>query len=175
MSSPFHPVQPLRPTLLQRLLGRQPPANALALLIMRLRESESPRAVSSDVVDAIGRAHRVELRSMFRHELEGLYRDYLLFCLMDRRLSHEELSDLEHLRSIFGLDPAAVEVVQRNVARQLYLKSVDEVLADGTVDPEEREFLRRLRQDLSIPESIAENILEVKRQQLEAREKRKRR
>lgn len=175
MTSPFRPVQPLRPTLLQRLLGRQPPANALAMLIARLRDADSPRDVSSDVVDAIGHSHGIDVRSMFRHELEGLYREYLLFCLTDRRLSHEELLDLEHLRSIFGLEPAAVEVVQRTVARQLYLKSVDDVLADGTVDPDEREFLRRLRQDLSIPESIADNILDVKRRQLEAREKKRRR
>jgi hypothetical protein len=173
--SPFHDVEPLRPTLLQRLLGRKPPANALVTLIRRLRAADSPRAVSPADMDAIGREHAVDLRRLFRPDLEGLYREYLVYCLTDSRLSTEELADLEHLRSLFGLDAGTVETVQRNVARQLYLGSVDEVLADGTVDPEEREFLRRLRTDLSIPEAVAENILEVKRRQREAREKRRRR
>jgi hypothetical protein len=172
--SPFHDIEPLRPTLLQRLLGRKPPANALATLIRRLRAASSPRAVSPSDVDAIGRDHGVNVRKLFRQELEGLYREYLLHCLTDRRLSTEELADLEHLRSLFGLDAETVETVQRNVARQLYLKSVDEVLADGTIDPEEREFLLRQRTDLSIPEAIAENILDVKRRQRAAREKRRR-
>lgn len=174
MPAPFHDVEPLRPTILQRLLGRKPPANALAALIRRLRAADSPRAVSPAELDAIGRDHDVDLRHHFRHDLEGLYREYLLYCLTDRRLSVEELADLEHLRSLFGLDAATVETVQRNVARQLYLRSVDEVLADGTIDPQEREFLLRLRMDLSIPEFIAENILEVKRRQREAREKKRR-
>jgi hypothetical protein len=124
-------------------------------------------------VDGICRDYGVNVRSLFRHELERLYREYLVYCLTDRRLSAEELADLEHLRSLFGLDAETVETVQRNVARQLYLKSVDEVLADGTIDPEEREFLLRQRTNLSIPEAIAENILDVKRRQREARERRR--
>lgn len=174
MGAPFTPVEPLRPTLLQRLLGRKPAANALVTLIDRLCEVATPRAVSAAEVDAIGKDHGVDLRRLFHEDLEGLYREYLVYCLTDRRLSTDELADLEHLRVMFGLDQAAVETVQKNVARQLYLRSVDEVLADGTVDPDEREFLLRLRQDLSIPESIAENILDVKRRQMEAREKRRR-
>lgn len=173
--SPFNHVEPLRPTLLQRLLGRKPPENALATLIRRLRAADSPRAVSPADVDAIGRDYAVDLRRLFREDLESLYRDYLIHCLTDHRLSTEELADLEHLRSLFGLDAGIVEAVQRNVARQLYLKSVDEVLADGDVDAGEREFLRRLRTNLSIPDAIAENILDVKTQQKEAREKRRRR
>lgn len=170
---PFQPVEPLRPTVLQRLLGRKPPANALVALVDRLRAADSPRDVSPDVVDSLSREYGIDIRSLFRHHLEGLYRAYLLYCLTDRRLSSEELADLDHLRRLFGLDPAAVETIQRNVSRQLYLRSVDEVLADGTVDPDEREFLRRLRDDLEIPESIAENILEVKRRQMQARDKRR--
>lgn len=172
-ASPFRPVEPLRPTLLQRLLGRSPPSNALVALIGRLRAADSPRDVSPSELEAISREHDLDIRTRFRAELEVLYRDYLLHCLTDRRLSHEELADLEHLRGLFGLDADAARNVQRTVTRQLYLKSVEEMLADGTVDPDEREFLRRLREDLSIPESIADNILDVKKRQMEAREKRR--
>jgi hypothetical protein len=174
MAAPFRRVEPLKPTLLQRLLGRKPPANALAALIERLCEAESVRAVSPAEIDTLGGAFGIDVRNLFRHDLERLYREYLVYCLTDRHLSNEELIDLEHLRTLFGLDRDTVLAVQRNIARQLYLKSVDGVLADGTVDADEREFLRRLREDLSIPESIAENILEVKKRQMEARDKKRR-
>jgi len=169
---PFRHVEPLRRTLLQRLLGHEPPANALVALIDRLCDADSPGDVSPADVDAIGRDFRIDIRTRFRHELESLYRDYLLFCLTDRHLSYDELSNLEHLRTLFGLDSAAAQSIQRAVARHLYLQSVDDVLADGTIDPEEREFLFRLRENLAIPASIADNILDVKQRQRRAREER---
>lgn len=172
-ASPFRALQPVRPTLLQRLLGRQPAGNALVVLVERLRAADSPRDVTADDIATIGRYHGVEIPVLFHHQLQDLYRDYLMYCLTDRRLSEEELADLEHLRTLFGLDAATVQTIQRNVSRQIYLKSVDEVLADGTVDPAEREFLSRLQTDLSIPESIAENLLDVKRRQLQARERKR--
>jgi hypothetical protein len=174
MDSPFHPVTRVRPTLLQRLFGRQPPANALVTLIDRLRTADSVQAVRDAELDALGREYRIDIRTTFHHDLTGLYREYLVYCLTDRHLSNDELADLEHLRSLFSLDAAAIDAVHRTVARQLYLKSVDEVLADGAVSSEERAFLQRLRKDLAIPEAIADNMLDVKRSQLEAKSRKSR-
>ena len=56
-----------------------------------------------------------------------------------------------------GLDEEIVDAIHRNVARQVYLRSVNEVLADGTIDAREREFLAMLRAQLGVPDSIASN------------------
>lgn len=171
----FRPLPYVRPTLLQRLLGRRPAANALATLVDRLRSADSPRRVTPAEVEGIGRDFGVDIPKLFHHQLQDLYRDYLLFCLTDRRLSDDEVADLEHLRVLFDLDKPTVQTIQRNVSRRIYLKSVDEVLADGTVDPAEREFLHRLQTELSIPEAVADNLLDVKRRQMQARERKRKR
>ena len=100
---------------------------------------------------------------------ERVYREFLRTCLVDHRLSAEELSDLEHLRSILQLDEARVSLIHRGVAREVYSRSVEEVVADGRVDEEERHFLTELRDRLEIPHPIAENILDVKARQQRAR------
>lgn len=172
-ASPFSPLEPEKPTLTQRLLGRSPARNALIELHGMLRAAASPREVSSEDVARIGRAHGVDIGASFRGDLERSYREYLLFCLTDRRLSEEEVADLDHLRMLFRLDARTCEAIQRNVARQVYLRSVGDVLADGTIDPAEREFLRTLQEHLAIPQSIADNILEVSEQQYRSRNRRK--
>jgi hypothetical protein len=64
------------------------------------------------------------------------------------------------------MQPAMRATIQRNVTRLVYLKSVSEVLADGTIDEQEREFLRKLQEQLDIPPADAENILAVRQRQL---------
>lgn len=137
-----------------------------------LRVAATPREVKAEDVARIERMYGVDIGASFRGELERSYREYMLFCLTDRRLSSEEVADLDHLRMLFRLDARTCEAIQRNVARQVYLRSVSDVLADGTIDAAEREFLHRLQEHLAIPESIADNILEVKEQQYRSRNRR---
>ena len=171
-ASPFSPLEPTKPTLAQRLLRRSPARNALIELHGMLRAASSPREVKAEAVARIERTYGVDIGASFRGELERSYREYMLFCLTDRRLSEEEVADLDHLRMLFRLDARTCEAIQRNVARQVYLRSVTDVLADGTIDAAEREFLHRLQEHLAIPESIADNILEVKEQQYRSRNRR---
>jgi hypothetical protein len=48
---------------------------------------------------------------------------------------------------------------------------VSEVLADGTIDAREREFLAALRDQLGVPELIADNIEEMKARQYRSRQR----
>lgn len=171
-SSPFRQLERRKPTWSQRLFGRKPVQNAFVELLDTLRRAASPREVTADDVARIEAAYGIDIRAMFRSELVQTYRDYMLFCLTDRRLSDDELADLAHLSKLFGFDAATCEAIHRNVARRVYLRSVNEVLADGTIDASEREFLRRLREHLEIPQSIADNILEVKERQYRSRTQR---
>jgi hypothetical protein len=166
---PFRPTEPLPPTLLQRLRGRRPPRNALIELVNQLAESPSVEEITPDRIDGIERKHRVNLRESFRSELEGLYRDFLLHCLEDRHLSEEELAAACHLADVFGLVPARRDLIQRQVVRSIYLGSVEDVLADGTVDAQERVFLGWLRERLGIPEDAANNMLEMRERRVRER------
>lgn len=167
--SPFSRREPIRPTLVQRLLGRQPPHNALVAVVISFEQADSPRDVTTERMERIAGEFGVDPRATFRGDLERMYREYLVHCLVDRRLSEDEVANLEHLRTLFQLDAATCDAIHRNVARQIYLKSVVEVLADGTIDEHEREFLARLRDQLAIPEAVAENIVDMKRRQFQSR------
>jgi Chloroplast envelope transporter len=167
--SPFSRREPVRPTLVQRLLRRKPAGNALVDVLRSFEQADSPRDVRPVHLERIAAEYGVDPRTAFRADLERMYREYLVHCLVDRRLSEDEISSLDHLRSLFGLDATTCEAIHRNVARQIYLKSVAEVLADGAIDEDEREFLARVRDQLAIPEAVAENIVEMKRRQYESR------
>lgn len=166
-ASPFDRREPEPPSLLQRILGRSPPENALVELVNLLAERSPSDFPGPDEVQAIGRRYGVKLTERFGEELEGLYRTFVLHCLEDRRLSTEESAAAGRLAEALGLSAPRCAVIQRQVARTVYLRSVEEVLADGEVDPGERAFLRELQRGLGISADDAENMLDVRRQQEE--------
>jgi len=98
-----------------------------------------------------------------------LYRAYLRYCFADHLLSEDELTDLVHLRRVLRMPDSAIEMIHRRVARDVYARSVDDVLADDRIDADERAFLLSLRERLAIPEAVADNIIEVKQRQRQAR------
>src|SRR4051812_27227021 len=155
---------PLKPrTLLQRGLHRYPRENAWVEVNNLLASAEQVRDVRPEQVARIADRYRMPFRDEFCGRLERLYRDYLLFCLADSRLSTEELSDLAHLKRILRLNDQSMCAIHESVARQVYAQSVDAVLADGRIDDDEREFLNTLQQHLGIPGAVVARIMEAKR------------
>lgn len=98
-----------------------------------------------------------------------LYRRYLEFCLIDRALSDEEVTDLNHLREVLSLSADAASEVHEEVACAVYGAAVDEVLSDHRLDPEEEEFLKRIRSDLDIDAESARQAMEVGRRKARQR------
>ena len=168
MPSPFVEKRAVRLTVVERLM-RRGSVDAAVVAINNLFATSGIRAVSTEDVNAVFERFRVAGMDRRARNVERFYRDYLIFCFADRRLSDEELADLEHLREILCLDADTVDAIHRNVARQVYLRSVSEVLADGAIDAREREFLAALRDQLGVPELIAENIREMKERQYRSR------
>lgn len=158
-----------RPRLVDRVLRRRPAAHAFIELNNLLAGASDPREVSEEHVEAICRSYGIDVRSTFAARCRNLYRDYLLWCLTDQRLSDEELACLAHLATLLRLDSTTTAAIHRTVTRTVYLRSVEDVLDDGEVDEEERLFLARLSEHLEIPAGMAENILEMRRRQLEVR------
>jgi hypothetical protein len=161
--APFQRLPLQRPSLAQRMLNRPPRENAWIEVNNLLADVAEIRGVRPEQVARVAERYRMPLRGEFCGRLERLYRDYLLYCLADRRLTEEELSDLAHLKRILRLDERVVCAIHESVAKQVYSQSVDAVLADGRVDALEREFLHTLQEHLALSSHVVERIMAARR------------
>jgi flavin-binding protein dodecin len=66
---------------------------------------------------------------------------------------------LGHLRAILALPDAVASEVHEEVACAVYGAAVRDVLADHRLDPEEEEFLQRIREGLDIDTHTAERAM----------------
>lgn len=171
MAAPFTaPPNPARG--FRTLLGRMrpdPQAEAIAEVRTLLAAADRLRDLPTDAAALAAARHHVALASIndARHTL---YREYLRYCLADRHLSEEEMNELAHLRALLRIDAADADLTYRRLAREIYSRTVEEVLADARIDEDERAFLENLRAELSLPDAIAENIEEMKVSQRMARD-----
>lgn len=146
-----------------------PEAEAIADLRGLLARVERLRDLPADAAASMVSRHDVTLTSIndARH---ALYREYLRYCLADRHLSEEEMRELAHLRTLLRINAADADLTYRRLAREIYSRTVEEILADARIDDDERAFLENLRAELSLPDAIAENIEEMKASQRRARD-----
>ncbi len=117
------------------------------------------RDVAPAVVGRLARAAGVDLRRVLGDERSALYRRFLEHCLRDGHVSREESDELAHLRALLQLEPADARAVHDAVAVSVYGRAVDEVLADHRLDPDEEQFLARLRDELALSEDEAAALL----------------
>ena len=148
--SAFQTLPLSRVSLLRQLLRRPPRENAWLEVNNLLACAETVRDVRPEQVARIADRYGMPLRGEFIGRLERLYRDYLVHCLDDRRLSAEEVADLAHLKRILRLSDRTAASIHESVARQVYSQSVEAALADGRIDPDEREFLDTLQSHLAL-------------------------
>lgn len=142
----------------ERLIGKNPPGNAFLELNNVLAESNKIQDVTVEKVCEIAEKYGINFNKKFSNALEGIYEDYLIFCLMDKTLSENEISDLAHLKHILQLKDEVIDKVHSSVAEKIYSESIDEAIKDSRIDPLEREFLVKLEMDLKIDEELARNI-----------------
>lgn len=145
------------------MLGRRPAGNALVELVNLLASDPLVEVTDRQTVEEIETRYGIDLGARFPEELEALFRDYLLHCLRDRRFFVTESEAARRLAAALGVTPARRTVIERQVARKVYLDLVEEVLEDGVVDPEERELLDALQAHLELPRDVAENMLVLRR------------
>jgi flavin-binding protein dodecin len=115
-------------------------------------------------IDDLSSSHGVDLARRFVSDRKHLYRRYLAYCLEDRVLSAEENAELEHLAKLLHLGAGELAAVHDEVAHEVYGRAVREVLEDLKISPQEDAFLRRLRGDLQLSETEAEQMLERSRE-----------
>jgi hypothetical protein len=168
LRTPFQTLPLKSGTVMQRVLRRHPRENAWIEVNNLLASVPAVRQVRPEQIARIAEKYRMPLRGQFLGRLERFYRDYLIYCLADARLSAEELSDLAHLKRILRLDDRVVCAIHERVAMQVYAQTVDAVLADGRIDAVEREFLHTLQEHLAISRKTVERIMSAKRRQMDA-------
>ncbi len=120
--------------------------------------SGSVREVSHTAVADLCKAHEIDLAHKFASDRKHLYRRYLAYCLEDKALSDEEYAELKHLRTLLYLRESDVAPVHDEVAREVYGKAIQEVLADLEIYAEEEAFLRRLQDELHVSEKDATDL-----------------
>jgi len=142
-----------------RLIGRRKSEAALAVEAL-LEAADQITDVSEDDVAAACRSVKLDSPRRIRKECKAIYGRFLDYCFEDKMLSPQESADLEHLQRILQLSDADVSVVQDDVSISVYGTAVAEVLEDLRIDPEEADFLRRLRDELHLSRNKAERIFE---------------
>lgn len=157
MSAPFK-VVPLKPqSFIQKVFNRLPKANAIAELTNLCAEQEIS-ALTHDQIAGIELKYKVRMARAFPKDLLNLYRQYLEFCFVDRKLSDNEISDLAHLKGVFSLKDPQIAQVHDDVIRSIYSSEVSKVLQDGRLEDSERTFLDRLRSDIGLSAEVASQI-----------------
>jgi len=124
-----------------------------------LAERASVRDVTPDDVARVSEAHGVDLATKYLSERKHLYRTYLAYCLEDKVLTRDESTDLLHLRMLLRLNEKDVAAVNDEIAKEVYGQAIEQVLADLEITAEEEAFLRRLRDELHVPDKVAADLL----------------
>jgi hypothetical protein len=102
-----------------------------------------------DVVSQVLEEHRVT-GAGGRELLKGLWRDAVLEFLKDDRLTDEEMAYLAELRRVLTLSTTESEALLDDAVSARYGRGLTEVLADGTVTPEDQGRLDRLAASLRL-------------------------
>ncbi len=108
----------------------------------------------AEICNVIG----IDLPRKFASERKDLYRRYVLYCLDDRAISEQENAELTHLCKLLYLDDQDAAAVHDEVAEEVYGKAIQDVLADLEIDAEEEAFLRRLRGELRVSDTLAAKL-----------------
>lgn len=156
MADPFQRTNSETSWLGRLMRGRR--AEAFDAIEVLLAQAPSIRDVRPDVVWSVVAARGVDLRRRFSRDRKNLYQRYLEYCFADRMLSAEETADLHHLRAMLHLGSDDVAEVHDIVARTVYGQAVEQVLDDLHLDTREEAFLRRLREELELPEADAAKL-----------------
>jgi flavin-binding protein dodecin len=158
VAEPFERRPAAQAGVLTRWIGGSGRRQAIREIEDLLGGAERVREVSREQVAEIAARHGVELGQSLHTARKSLYRRYLEHCLQDQAVSEEESADLVHLRQLLQLGDADVAEVQDHVTQVVYGRAIEQVLADHRLDPDEEQFLKRLRQDLAVPETEAERL-----------------
>ena len=146
-------------SVLARVLPGQNKSNAVHEIETLLARADRVSDVSPRQVEEITGRHGIDFTKRCRTPRLHLYQRFFEYCLLDHALSAEESDDLRHLRRLLHVEDGDARHIHDEIASQIYGSAVDQVLEDQQLDPDEEHFLRQLRAELDLPDSIADALL----------------
>ncbi len=158
MNGNLYQIRPLFETsFLQRLFKQSPQENAVVELNNLLATKEIS-SISKIEISEIEDRYKLSLNKEFKLNLEEFYAVYLNYCLADKILSEQELSELNHLKYILELEDKTINKLHAKIGENIYKKSFQEAVADGRLTKDEKEFLNKLENTLRLPKELADKI-----------------
>lgn len=157
MHNPFSSEKPVQPKYLQRLFKIKQKENALVELINLLASKPLPE-VKAIEIKAISTKYKVDIRHRFLSRLKELYTQYLLHCIADKKISDQEVANLNYLKELLFLNDFEVEEIHNQHAGDIYKDSFNDVISDGLIEESEKEFLLRLQKDMRLTDISEEMI-----------------
>ncbi|GMU85918.1 MAG: hypothetical protein AMXMBFR48_11600 [Ignavibacteriales bacterium] len=94
-------------------------------------------------------------------KLTAIYRQYLEYCLVDKKLSQEEIKNLQQLKKVFLLSDKTVKALTSELVSSIYMAELHTVLEDGVITSDEASFLMKLRRDLVLDSDTAERLYDT--------------
>ncbi len=157
MENPFLQKDLKKQGLIQKLFKKQPTDNLLIEinnLFARKHISEIKKIEIDEIISKYGKT----ISQDTINKLHDLYSDYLIFCLKDKTLSDEEISNLKRLKDILSLNDNQTNKIHNQIAGSIYKKSFREAVEDGEISDAERSMLNALQKNLQLSNEIATDI-----------------
>jgi len=159
-SHPFK-MLPLHPS---SFFNRRPRQNAFIELNNALAASDTVRRVTLDTIAKLNSNYRTDLHKTCFEQMLVMYKEFIAFCLADRQFTPEEVSDLWHLKAMFGISNKTHNDIYAEVGKEVYRRGIQEVLADNQVTEEEKQWLDRLASYLDLSEELKMRVYKAETQ-----------
>ncbi|MFT4154286.1 hypothetical protein [Parafilimonas sp.] len=158
MNGNLYQTRPLvNSSFFQKLFKQFPQENAV-IELNNLLATKQIKDISSQEIQNIESKYKLNLVREFKLNLEEFYAVYLNYCLDDKILSEQELTELSHLKIILNLDDKTIDKLHAKLGEIIYKKSFEEAIADGRLTKEEKDFLSKLENTLRLPKELADKI-----------------
>ena len=145
------------PSFFQRLFKTEPKENAF-VEVNNLLATRPLKEIKLEEVAEISARYKVDLHDKFADRLKELYQRYMRKCFEDNVLNDEEVEELTHLRHLLCLQDYEVGQLHDNLGSEIYKKSYEEAIKEGTLEKSKEDFLDKLKSNLRLPDRIAEKI-----------------
>ena len=121
--------------------------------------NDNVRNISPESINNIFYKNKIKkIPAKYQEKLADFYRVYLSYCLYDKYLSEEEISDLLYIKNLLSLKDDEIDKINKIEVEATYKKAIDEVLTDGSINQDEKDFLDKLEKNLKLPDELAREI-----------------
>lgn len=156
----LYPIKELkRPNFFQRLFNLVLKENAI-IEINNLLGTKPLNGINIGEIESISAKYKVNLHKKFPDQLKELYQCYLSQCLADNVLTDIELNELNSLKHLLVLTDSEVSDLHINMASEIFRKSYDVAISNGTFEKSKEEFIDMLQKNLRLPDEIANKIID---------------